>query len=54
MTCLLGPLPPAVVITWPTLFGSPSAAVGTSRRPLKQAAAARTQAQRQAMGTNWG
>lgn len=42
MTCLLGPLPPAVVITWPTLFGSPSAAVGTSRRPLRQAAAART------------
>ena len=32
MTCLLAPLPPTVVITWPTLLGSPSAGGGEGRQ----------------------
>lgn len=35
MTCLLGPLPPTVVITWPTLLGSPSAGGGGQPRGLE-------------------
>lgn len=38
MTCLLGPLPPAVVITWPTLLGSPSAGVQAGREQSGRAA----------------